>query len=109
MSLERFYMKTRNLKYSNDTADSMGIKRIYNYTSDIDFVDDSGYKKWIDGLYRQDEGEAVIVESAMKVVNGIPLFVASCVVFYSVEHCNVYFLKNIGDFRMYNGFSHLLN
>ena len=109
VKMEKYYMKTRGLRIDQSGANLMGIKRIYNYTSDIDFMDSENIEAWSNGLFDSRKGEAVIIESALKEVHGVSLYVMSCIVFYSVEQSNVYYLRNIKTFKHIEGFLHIFN
>jgi hypothetical protein len=109
MKIERYYMKTRDLRYEEGTALLLGIKRIYNYTSDIDYMDDDHLREWSHGLYRPGRGEAVLVESALREIEGTQLYVMSCIVFHNIESCNLYFFRHQKSFRKLEGFYHLYN
>lgn len=107
---EKYYIKTRELVLSKDEADAYGIRRVYNQCSDIDYMGKEGIEMWIRGLYRKDIGEAVLVESSLKVIGGIPLYVASCIVFRTFEQCNLFYLRNQGGYGDHvSGFMHLYN
>jgi hypothetical protein len=109
VKMEKYYMKTRGLRIDQGKANLMGIKRIYNYTSDIDFMDSENLEAWSNGLFNSAKGEAIIIESALKEVHGVSLYVMSCIVFYTIEQSNVYYLRNIKTFKQVDGFLHLLN
>ena len=109
MKLEKFYMKTRDKHYSECDAKALGIRRIYNQTSDMDYMASSDVKDWCGNLYKPSKGESVIVESALREVNGVNLYVTSCIVFYNVESCNLYFIRHRKSFQMLDGFGHLFN
>jgi hypothetical protein len=109
VEIDRYYMKTRDRRYSEAEAVELGIRRIYNYVSDIDFMDAEGTAIWSWGLCNPGRGEAMLVESAMKEVSGVQLYVMSCIVFYQEESCNLYFLRHKSSFNQLEGFSHLYN
>lgn len=109
VKLERYYMKTRGKRFNQEEANLLGIKRVYNYTSDLDFMDRGHTEEWSEGLYDKTKGEAVIIESAIREVHGGQLYVMSCIVFYTLEQCNLYYVRNQGTFKHIEGFHHLLN
>lgn len=109
VKLDRYYIKTRGIRFSKEDVTLHGIKRIYNYTSDIDYMDEDRLVEWSGGLYDSIKGEAILIENAFKDVEGTMLYVMSCIVFYTVEQCNVYFIRNKEQFKVVDGFYHLLN
>lgn len=106
---EKYFIKTRGITLADSVALSSGIKRVYNYTSDINFMHDDDVSRWVAGLVVPGQGEAVIVEKAIKVISGTPLFVSSCIVFNSIESCNVFYMKNLVSYHQTKGFDHLYN
>jgi hypothetical protein len=106
---ERYHVKTRGRHYEKSYADAVGIKRVYNYTSDIDYMDRDSLDRWVEGLYNGERGEAIIVESALREVEGVQLYVMTCIVFFSVEQCNLYYIRHSGEFKLMDGFLHLMN
>lgn len=106
---EKFHIKTRGIRLSDRDAEEFGIRRIYNYVSDMDFVNQESMKEWASGLYDRRAGESVIIESAIKMVEGVPLYVSSCIVFRSVEMSNVFYMKNKESYKRTEGFLHLFN
>jgi hypothetical protein len=108
MILERFYIKTRGIHMTKVEAEHHGIRRVYNATSDIDYMDEAGMRSWSEGLYEKDR-EAVLIESALRFIEGVPIYISSCIVFNSLEMCNVYFMKNTKTYKHTDGFFHLLN
>ena len=109
VTFDRYYIKSRGVRFSREEATLHGIKRIYNYTSDIDYMDEDRTYEWSSGLYDSSKGEAILIENALKDVEGTMLYVMSCIVFYTVEQCNLYFIRNKEQFRVIDGFYHLLN
>lgn len=109
MILEKYYIKTRGIRMDEAEANLYGIKRVYNSTSDLDFMNVDDISAWISGLHDPGKGEAVIVESAFKYVEGVPLYISTCIVFQTVEMCNVFYMKNQKSYKRTDGFSHLLN
>lgn len=107
--LEKYYIKTRGIRISRKKADEYGIRRVYNYTSDVDFMTKADLKGWIGGLYSKGRGEATIVESALKYISGVPIYISTCIVFRNLEMCNVFYLKNYRDYSNCTGFLHLHN
>jgi hypothetical protein len=107
MVRDKYYIKTRGVRMSSDDAAAVGIVRVYNYTSDIDFI---GFDMLVSGIGGCDiERESVLVESAIKFVGGVPLYVSTCIVFRSVEMCNIFYIKNRAGYKASNGFHHLFN
>jgi hypothetical protein len=109
MRIERFYIKSRGLRMEGAEAMALGIKRVYNQTSDIDYMNVDQIGIWVDGLVNRDAGEACLVESAFKYVEGVPLYVTTCIVFVSTEFCNLFYMKHQGLYKETLGFSSLLN
>ena len=109
MKIERYHMKTRGIHYKPEEAIALGIRRIYNYTSDIGWMNGNEMTEWSGGLYQPYKGEAVIVESAMREVSGEQLYVMSCIVFHNIESCNLYFFRHCDSFAELDGFLHLYN
>jgi len=109
VAFDRYYMKTRGVHYDKVFADISGIKRIYNYTSLLDYMGMEDLKVWTDGLYDKNNGEAVLIESAVRVVEGNSLYVMTCIVFYNYEQCNLYYIRNKDQFKVMEGFLHLMN
>ena len=109
MKLERYYMKTRGLHYLEIEAVALGIRRIYNYTSDIEYMDRDDARSWSKNHFEPAKGEAVLIESAIREVSGVPLFIMSCIVFHNIESCNLYFYRHRASFRQLEGFYHLYN
>lgn len=109
VQMERYYIKTRGRRFEKSVADLLGIKRIYNYTSDIDYMDTENLQAWSSGLYNADKGEAIIIESALREVNGVNLYVMSCIVFHTAEQSNIFFIRNRGTYTQTDGFLHLYN
>ena len=105
---EKYFIKKRGLVLPKEEADAYGIKRVYNRCSDIDFMP-SDNEVWADSLYRKDRGECVLMETAMKVINGVPLHVVSAIVFYTVEQGNLFYMKNANGYKENEGFAHLMN
>ena len=93
MQLPRYYIKTRGIQLSDRDAVDHGIKRIYNYTSSVDYMDDVAISGWVSGLADAKAGEAILVENAFKFVGDIPVYVSTCIVFHTVEQCNVYYMR----------------
>jgi hypothetical protein len=106
---ELYYVKTRGIRYTEQEASDHGIKRVYNYTSELEFMNDEDIDGWVKGLYDPRHSEAVLVESAIKTINGVPLYIMTCIVFMSIEGCNLYYLRYQSDFKENKGFAHLLN
>lgn len=109
VKFDRYYIKSRNIRISREDAILLGIKRVYNYTSDMDYMDDEATSKWSSGLYDPSKGESIIIENALKEVNGGMLYIMSCIVFYTLEQCNIYYIRNKDQFKVTDGFFHLLN
>ena len=109
VKFERYYIKTRGRKIGKSEADVLGIKRVYNYTSDVDYMDMAGLERWSSGLYDSDKGEGIIIESAFREIEGVQLYIMSCIVFFTVEQCNLYYIRYQDQFKLIDGFSHLLN
>jgi hypothetical protein len=65
-------------------------------------------ENWSRGLYVKGE-ESILMETALKTVNGVELFVMTCIVFLSVEGRDLYFMRNRKVFNDVHGFLHLLN
>ena len=93
MQLPRYYIKTRNIELSDQQAFDHGIKRVYNYTSCIDYMDEGAISGWVSGLADVKSGEAILVENAFKFVGSTPLYVSTCIVFHNVEQCNIYYMR----------------
>lgn len=108
MTKEKFYIKTRGVRLTAEVANEGGIKRVYNSTSDMDFMSKESMDEWVSSLYDKDV-EAVIVESALKFVGNKPVYISSCIVFHTQEMCNVYFVRNNKEYGQNSGFFHLLN
>lgn len=106
---EKYYIKTRELVLPKVEADAYGIRRVYNRCSDIDYMPKDDEVVWVSGLFNKAAGESVIVESAMKFINGVPLYVSSCIVFYTVEQGNLFYYRNMGGYKNNDGFAHLFN
>ena len=106
---EKYYIKTRELVLPKAEADAYGIRRVYNRCSDIDYMPRDEEEKWVSGLYSKERGEAVLVESSLKFIDGVPLYVASCIVFYTVEQGNLFYLRNKDGYRDRKGFLHIFN
>lgn len=109
MKFERYYIKTRETRFTNSEADMLGIKSIHNWTSAAEYMPESLIDKWVKGLYNADIGECIIVESILKDISGEQLFVISCIVFHNIENCNLYYLRNYMQYKSNSGFHHLLN
>jgi len=109
VKFERYYIKSRDYSMSDAEASAHGIKRVYNYTSDLDYMDQGRLQEWSSGLYNAGKGEAVLIESALRYVAGGQVYVMSCIVFYTIEQCNMYYIRNMDQFKVTDGFYHLLN
>lgn len=109
MRLERYYIKSRGLRLEEADARVMGIRRVYNQTSHIDHMNVDQIGIWVDGLVDRKGGEACLVESAFKYIEGVPLYVTTCIVFVSTEFCHLFYLKNQERYKETLGFSQLLN
>ena len=105
---EKYYIKTRELVLPKAEADAYGIRRVYNRCSDIDYMGND-LDQWVSGLYRKEAGESVLVESSLKFIDGIPLYIASCIVFYTVEQGDLFYLRNKDGYRDSKGFLHIFN
>lgn len=107
--VDKYYIKTRGIRLDPVEAIAIGIRRIYNVTSDINFMDTFDLRSW--GLKKRRSGvdEAVIIESAIKIVDGVPLYVSTCIVFNSLEMCNIFYMKNKKSYNLVSGFFHLYN
>jgi hypothetical protein len=106
--MEKYYIKTRDLRLKEEDALQWGIRRIYNYTSDMDFMNHMDMKAWSGGLKMSGE-EVVLIESAVKFVEGVPLYVSTGIVFRSVEMSNIFYMKNLKSYHDSKGFFTLLN
>lgn len=109
MLVEKYYIKSRGIHMEEDAAKAIGIKRVYNWTSHMDFMHEEEVPKWVSGLYDKNQGEAILIESALRYVDGQPLYVSTCIVFLTAEMCNVFYMKNITHYKKTDGFFHLLN
>jgi hypothetical protein len=109
MKIDRYYIKSRGIKMDESEARTIGIKRVYNWTSHIDYMHEDEVPVWTKGLYDEGAGEAILIESALRYVEGNPLYVSTCIVFLTVEMCNVFYIKNQKSYKKTDGFSHLLN
>jgi hypothetical protein len=107
--LERYYIKTRDVVLDRVDAERYGIRRVYNYTSCMEFMGVIDLEKWGNGLKRGGSEEAIIIESAVKEVNGEPLYISSCIVFHTVEMSNIYYMKCMRGYKHVEGFYHLYN
>lgn len=107
--LNRYYIKSRGIKMEEDAATAIGIKRVYNWTSHMDFMHTDQIPAWVDGLYNKESGEAVLIESALRYIEGSPLYVSTCIVFMTSEMCNLFYIKNLSIYKESDGFFHLLN
>jgi N-acetylglutamate synthase-like GNAT family acetyltransferase len=108
-TMERYYIKTRGLKLSKEDADKYGIRRVYNYTSDMEFMGYVDQKMWSEGLKRKGSIESVLVESAMKSVGEGTLYVSTCIIFHTIEMANIFFITNSKGYGKSQGFLHLMN
>lgn len=107
--IDRYYIKTRDLRLKEEEAKGFGIRQVYNFTSDIDFMGTDTLKTWADGLYDKSIRETVIIESSFKVINGVPLYVCTCIVFISLEFSNMFYFRCLSNYKRYEGFLHLYN
>ncbi len=109
VEMEKYYIKTRGVRLMEGEAVGYGIRRVYNYTSSMEFMGDIDLKMWAEGLKQRGNGESVIVESAVKEVEGGMIYVSSCIIFRNLEMCNLFYLKNRWGYRNVEGFIHLYN
>lgn len=109
MKIERFHIKSRSIKLSQAEADFMGVKRVYNWTSHIDYMHEDQVEQWTNGLHNKEIGERILVESAMREIEGQMLYISTCIVFFTEEGCNVFYIKNQKNYKQTDGFLHLLN
>ena len=105
---EKYFIKTRNLVLPKPEADAYGVKRVYNRCSDMDYMVDDN-QQWAGSLYNKEAGECVLLETAMKIIDGVPLYVASCIVFFTVKQGNLFYLRNSDGYKTGDGFMHLFN
>jgi len=92
-----------------EQAEAFGIRRVYNQTSDIDYMHIDDIDTWINGLVNRKDGEACLVENALKNVEGNALYITTCIVFVSQEFCNMYFLRHKDLYKDIIGFGTLMN
>ena len=92
--MERYYIKTRGLRLSKGDADKYGIRRVYNYTSDMEFMGCIDQREWSEGLKKRGSIESVLVESAMKSVGEGTLYVSTCIIFHTIEMANIFYITN---------------
>ena len=109
MIIEKYYIKTRGIRLSKEEADKFGIKRVYNQTSHIDFMNSDSVESWSSSLFNKNNGEACMVESALRSVKGFDIYVSSCIVFHTMEMCNIFFMKHQERYKAVDGFMHLFN
>ena len=111
VAADKFYIKSRDLRLTHQEADMMGIKRVWNYVCDLDYVDEADIERWSRGLFDPARGESILVESVTRGVFGgsRDIHVTTCIVFYSVESSNIFFMKNKGTYSKADGFLHLYN
>jgi hypothetical protein len=106
--MEKYYIKTRDLHLKREEAMQYGIRRVYNYTSEMEFMGHLDMRVWSNGLKRS-ETEVVLIESAIKFIEGVPLYVSTGIVFQTQEMSNIFYIKNLKSYHDSKGFFTILN